>query len=267
MIDYHMHSERSGDCSASMISVCDAAIAGGLTEVCFTEHIDFEPTDLCYGKFDYSAYIAQGRQVQKAFAGRLTVRLGVEVDYQDCFRSKISEFLQGREFDYILGAAHYVDGVILEDHTKYFPGKTPNGAYEPFFDNALAAAQTGWFDALAHLDLCKRYGVLYFGEFDPTPYWERINQVLETVIGSGMSLEINTSGLRQNPRDCYPAREILELYRELGGTRITVGSDAHRAEDVGAGVTTALAMARSLGFEHVDTFSRRERIIRPIEEL
>ena len=132
---------------------------------------------------------------------------------------------------------------------EVFPGKdTPNEAYEPFFDNALAAAETGWFDALAHLDLCKRYGVLYFGEFDPTPFWERINRVLKTIIGNSMSLEINTSGLRQNPRACYPGEEILQRYCELGGKKITVGSDAHTSEDVGAGIRIRTGDGKQPGF-------------------
>ena len=46
MIDYHVHSENSGDSSVSMPSVCAAALDAGLAEICFTEHIDFEPTDL-----------------------------------------------------------------------------------------------------------------------------------------------------------------------------------------------------------------------------
>ena len=265
MIDYHVHSDCSGDSSAPMLDLCRAAIDRGITSVCFTEHIDFEPTDSCYGAFDYARYISRIHEAKEAFAGALDIRCGVEVDFQGKFRSHIEGFLDGKDFDFVLGAAHYVDGVILEDHRRYFPGKTPLEAYAPYFDNTLAAVETGWFDGIAHLDLCKRYGVRYFGPFDWSPHRERIERILRAVIERGMALEINTSGLRQSPRDLYPCRGILDLYFSLGGRSITVGSDAHRVADVGVGIAEALEIARGIGFEDVATYSRRGRGVAGIE--
>ena len=164
----------------------------------------------------------------------------------------------------MLGATHYVDGVILEDHECYFPGKSADEAYTPYFDNALATVETGWFDTLAHLDLCKRYGVRYFGRLDWAPYRERIEQILSAVIARDMAIEINTSGLRQSPEDTYPCRTILELYFSLGGRLITVGSDSHKVPDVGAGIDTALQLAREVGFDSVATFSGRQRSLTSI---
>jgi len=257
LIDYHLHSERSGDASGTIMDTCARAVEVGLTEICFTEHLDFEPTDDCYGAFDYDLYTRQIDEARDAFGGRLVVRRGIEVDYQEKHRSSIEDYLARAEFDYIVGSAHYVDGIILEDHGSYFPGKSARQAYEPYFENVIATIQTGWFDCVAHLDLCKRYGVRYFGSFACEPYWEWIDGALKTAIGMGMSIEINTSGLRQSPRDTYPCREILERYHALGGRSITVGSDSHRVEDVGAGIAEALEIARSVGFENATTFAGR----------
>lgn len=267
MIDYHVHSDCSGDCSVPMLDVCREAVGRGIKIICFTEHIDFEPTDACYGTFDYPLYRSRIQEAREAFAGELDIRCGVEVDFVGKYRSRIEDFLAGKDFDYVLGASHYVNGVILEDHELYFPGKTAEEAYTPFFDNTLAAVETGWFDAIAHLDLCKRYGVHYLGRFDWTPYRERIEQILRAVIERDMALEINTSGLRQLPGDTYPCREILEFYFALGGRSITVGSDAHYAADVGRGIAQALEMARSVGFEHVRAFKDREFALMPISEV
>lgn len=264
MIDCHMHSNCSGDCTASMPDMCQAAVQKGLKTICFTEHIDFEPTDSCFGQFDYDLYKRRISEARSTYGEVLDIRCGIEVDFQTKYRSEIGDLLAGTEFDYVLGAAHYVNGVILEDHERYFPGKTAEQAYTPYFSNTLAAVETGWFDTLAHLDLCKRYGVRYYGRLDWSPYREVIERILAAVVDKNMSLEINTSGLRQSPEDTYPSTDLLSLYASLGGKLITVGSDAHKPEHVGAGIQTAIDAARTLGFTSLSTYSARKRVAVPI---
>ena len=169
MIDCHMHSALSGDTETPFLDMCSAAINKGLTEICFTEHADFDPSDYNFGKFDYDRYKALIEQARELYSDRLSIFCGVEIDYQPKYEPQIRNFLRNKEFDYIIGSAHYVNGILLEEHERYFPGKTADEAYSPYFDNVLAAANAGCFDAIAHLDLCKRYGVRYFGRFDWSP--------------------------------------------------------------------------------------------------
>ncbi len=255
MIDSHVHSNCSGDCHTTMRDACLAAIERGITDLTFTDHVDFDPNDLCHGKYDYELQKRRIAEVQEEFADKLTIRRGVEIDFTLRFKADIEEFLKGKQFDFVLGAAHYVDGVILEEHESYFPGKAMHEAYAPYFETALAAAGSGLFDALAHVDLCKRYGVLYYGPFDWSPHREILEEILTLVIKQNMALEINTSGLRQAPGETYPGRSILELYHSLGGRIVTIGSDAHRAVDVGAGIEQAHRMATEIGLMQVSPAS------------
>jgi histidinol-phosphatase (PHP family) len=55
-----------------------------------------------------------------------------------------------------------------------------------------------------------------------------------------------------------PTKEILELYRRLGGELITVGSDAHHARHVGSGLDWAYDTLRSLGYRYITTFDQRK---------
>lgn len=256
MIDSHVHSHCSGDCRTPMRDVCLAAIERGITDLTFTDHVDFDPNDLCYGMFDYELYKRRIAEVRDEFGGKLTINCGIEVDFTVKYQGDIKEFIKDKEFDFILGAAHYVDGVILEEHETYFPGKCVYEAYAPYFETALAAAGSGLFDALAHVDLCKRYGVLYYGPFDWSPHRAIIEKILTLIIAQNMALEINTSGLRQAPGETYPGRSILELYQSLGGRVVTIGSDAHRAADVGAGIDQAHKMASEIGLAQISPSSR-----------
>lgn len=55
-----------------------------------------------------------------------------------------------------------------------------------------------------------------------------------------------------------PSRDILELYKQMGGEIITVGSDAHRPERVGDRIDEAYDLLKDIGFNYVTTFKERK---------
>lgn len=82
------------------------------------------------------------------------------------------------------------------------------------------------------MDLIVRYdeqGPYSFEKVKPI-----ITEILKTVIADGKGIEVNTSNHRYGIADMTPSRDILKLYRELGGTIITIGSDSHKKEHLGA---------------------------------
>ena len=64
-------------------------------------------------------------------------------------------------------------------------------------------------------------------------FYPVIREILKHIIKAGKGIEINTSSFRYKLNDLTPLRKILKLYNELGGEIITIGSDAHKAEDIG----------------------------------
>jgi histidinol-phosphatase (PHP family) len=46
VFDYHVHTEFSVDCKVPMSDSCRAAIAAGVTEIAFTDHVDHQPADM-----------------------------------------------------------------------------------------------------------------------------------------------------------------------------------------------------------------------------
>ena len=63
---------------------------------------------------------------------------------------------------------------------------------------------------------------------------------------------------------CRPIRfrsmRSLQLYRELGGRILTIGSDSHWKEHLGAFIKDTMEEAKKLGFHEICTFDR----MRPI---
>lgn len=62
----------------------------------------------------------------------------------------------------------------------------------------------------------------------------------------------------------FPTLEYIKLYREMGGESLSIGSDAHCAEDIGFGMKEALAIAKEAGFSYLCYYLEREPVYIPI---
>ncbi len=243
-----------------MLEQCERAADLGFFEIGITEHIDFDPQDMGYKYFDYEKWNEEIEGYQQSGNSHLTIKKGGEVDYQTRFYDRAANFLVGKDFDYILGAVHYVVGFSISDERaiKYLPQWNCQEIYDLYFEEVYNAARSGLFDVIAHLDLIKRYGTQFYGPFDFTRFSEQIERILKIIVEKGIGLEINTSGLTQAPGETYPGFEAIKLYKELGGEIITVGSDAHSPEAIGRNIDKGIELAREAGFEYITLFDKRD---------
>jgi len=255
--DYHVHTRFSIDSRSEMSAVCEEAVARGLREVAFTDHLNWGPgypTD----HLDLDQYAAEVDRCRALFDGRLRVQLGLEVGEPHVFAGRVAPLLRDRPFDIVLGSVHYVGGSRPIFEEAYFarPTREACGAY---FRDVAALAAEGDYDVLAHLDVIRRYAREFGRVYDgPAPYADPIRAALRAVVERGKGIEVNTFALRSGHDEPFPSLEILRWYRELGGEVLALGSDAHVPEDVGSSFDGALEMLRGLGFTRLATFERRE---------
>ena len=71
------------------------------------------------------------------------------------------------------------------------------------------------------------------------------------MIKNNTSLEINASTVWKGYGFTMPSEELIRLYYECGGRLITVGSDAHSADNVGGGIAETYGMLKRVGFKTV----------------
>ena len=71
---------------------------------------------------------------------------------------------------------------------------------------------------------------------------------------NGRGMEINT----YDGRTVSDWRPVLELFREVGGELVTVGSDAHTPQGVGKGVQAAYQLLSDVGFRYVTLYEKRQ---------
>ncbi|HZL06875.1 MAG TPA: histidinol-phosphatase HisJ family protein, partial [Coriobacteriia bacterium] len=158
-------------------------------------------------------------------------------------------------FDLVLGSVHYIDGWAFDDPERQdgYGAWDTLALWERYFADVARAAATGLIDVLGHVDLVKKFG------FVPTEdLADLYRRASEAIAASGVTVEINTAGLRKPCAEMYPGQELLtELVRH--GVPLTVGSDAHSPEDVGANWHEARRAILDAGGATVSVFRLRRR--------
>jgi histidinol-phosphatase (PHP family) len=268
VFDYHVHTEFSVDCKVPMAESCRAAIAAGVTEIAFTDHVDHQPSDLGFGYYRAEDYFRSLESARSAFGDHLTILAGAEVDFHTDTADDVERFIAeyGRSYDFVIGSVHYGPGgaIIFPEE---FAGRTLDDVFLPYFDQIQAAVATGWFDSIGHLDIPKRYAPKTHRTYDPIVYRNRLAEIFAVMIENGVAFEINTSGLRQAPRTSMPGPAIVRWYVEAGGRMITTGTDSHAAQTVGAGVAKTLDMLALCGIDAVASYRQRTPRLVPIAAL
>ena len=262
--DYHMHSRFSCDCQASMARMCQAAVDHGIAEIGFTEHYDLHPGDAnCRDWFQLEAWAAELAQVRAVFAGRLIIRAGVEIGEPHRFAAEARALLARYPFDYALGSLHWVGDISMFDR-DYFQTHPADEAYPAYFTELERMTALGGFDVLSHFDVPVRTAYAVYGGYDPKRYADSIRPVLRNCVANGLALDLNTSMLRRRVGVLTPGLDILRWYVELGGERVTLGSDAHQPAQVGSHLLEAMDIARAAGLKYLTHFEQRQPRLIPL---
>jgi histidinol-phosphatase (PHP family) len=252
-LDAHMHTDLSPDSKVPMELYAAQAFERGIREIALTDHLDFLPGAPAYDYADYPRRERLIRDLQERWAGKVTIRFGVELTFDSRFEDEIREHLHACRYDYAIGSVHEAfDGPYARDRIASFvEGKTLTEATALYFSETMAAIRSGLFDTLGHLDQCKRWLIRFFSPADFAAAPELYEPILAALVESGMNLEVNSSGLRHATGETYPAPWVVARYRELGGRRVTVGSDAHLPNCFAFGLEEACEIVAAAGFDRL----------------
>ena len=257
-LDAHMHTDLSPDSAVPIDVYAAAALERGIAEIAITDHVDFEPGAPAFG---YSTFADRERVVRGA-AERwgpqgVQIRFGVELTYDRSWEADIRAHLAQHAYDFTIGSVHdRVDSPYSRRRVEaWIEGRSLAEIVAPSFDEVEAAARSGLFDAIGHIDVVKRY---LFPHVKPAALEaapELYEPILRALVESGTALEVNTSGLRYAIGVTFPHPAIVTRFHELGGRAVTVGSDAHRADQLSWGLGDGYAIAAEAGFTEL-TFRR-----------
>ena len=268
--DTHMHCSFSTDSDTPMEQMVLHAVSLGLDGVCFTDHMDLDLKEIPGGFVaDPDEVLAEITRLRGIYDHRFTdspacgrefeIGFGLEFGMQPHLPGKFSAIARQYPLDFIPASCHLVDG-----RDPYYPqvwDGWDKDAYirrylEAFYENIRLMED---WDSLAHLDYIIRYipgrGDLVYDCMKKQG--DLVEALLRYVIDQGKCLEVNTAGFKYGFGQPHPSPSILKRYRELGGTRITIGSDAHAPQHIAGGFRETADLLLSLGFRTYTVFRER----------
>lgn len=250
IFDSHSHTSFSADSDMTAEDALKAARARGLGIV-FTEHLDVDfPGELDFS-FDPAAYWKQYEPLRGD-----NLHLGIEVGMQAGTAEASRAFVTRAPFDFVIGSVHLLRGIDIYEK-ECFEGREKDELYREYFRTmAEMIACHDFIDVLGHIDYIARTAPYKNPELSYGAFADEIDAVLRTAVAQGVVLELNTRrlGSRRALKELAP---IYARYHELGGRYVTLGSDAHGADAIGANFAAAEDFARAMGLSIVTFFARK----------
>ena len=263
--DYHLHSAFSADSDTPPEAQIERAIALGIPQICLTDHQDPDmPDEYPDFTFDTDIYFRTLQKLQEQYRDRIHICIGVELGIQPHLTDPLSSYVKAHPFDYVIGSTHLVNRMDPY-YPAYFAGRPEKEAHREYFETVLANLHAfSDFDALGHLDYIVRYGPTRNQNYRWTDFQDLIDEILRFLIEHGIALECNTAGYKAGLGHPNPTEEILIRYRELGGDRITLGSDGHVPDYVGHRFETIGDVLKRCGFRYYTVFEERKARFLPL---
>ncbi len=273
--DYHVHTYYSDDSDYLMEDVVKDAIDMKMDEICFTDHVDYgikvdqdnltdeEKKEMSKGyefspfNVNYPLYFNEIAKLRNQYS-EIKIKQGMEFGIQVHTIPMYQSLFNRYDFDFIILSCHQVED--KEFWTQDFQrGRTQKEYNERYYQEILNVIKVYKdYSVLGHLDMITRYDEAGVYPFENIK--DIVTEILKIVIKDEKGIEVNTSSYRYGLPDLTPSQNILKLYKELGGKIITLGSDSHQKEHLGAYIEETKKILKELGFEYYCTFDKMKPI-------
>jgi histidinol-phosphatase (PHP family) len=250
-LDSHLHTDQSPDSRVPIDVYAAQALERGIAELAITDHVDFDARDPAYGFTTFADRERVVRDAAQRWGPRgVTIRFGAELTFNRSWEPDVRRHVARHAYDFTIGSVHDWPGSPYRRSglAAWVAERPLDEVVAPYYDEVMAAARSDLFDTIGHLDVVKRYLHPYVTAADLAARMDLLEPVLGAIIEAGVALEVNTSGLRHPSGETYPSAAVVERFRELGGQRVTAGSDAHRPDWFAYRLADAYRIIEQAGF-------------------
>jgi histidinol-phosphatase (PHP family) len=185
----------------------------------------------------FARYVAEGRRLQREYAGRMRILVGMESEWYPGCGQWVAELRERFALDYVVGSVHHVGGVCFDlSRDDYARAVQEAGGlvplYAAYFDAQLEMLNRLNPEVVGHFDLVRLHDPNYAGTLAEHEVQRRILRNLQSVRESGAVLDVNARALLKGQPEPYVCGPILQAAAALG-VGCVFGDDAHGAGDVG----------------------------------
>lgn len=210
LADTHMHSMYSYDGQMTIEDIVRQGISLNLKYLCITEHLEFSQISLKQAINRYKIYENEINRLSELYPSIILLK-GIEVSNPNHYMYEL-ESMQNMKIDYIIGSNHNLIPSI------------------EYYQEILKIVQCGLIDAIGHLDYVRR-------KYNVECPDDLLNEIFENMNKNSIVLEVNSSAQRRIQDLSFPNHDIIDLYLNNYDSRITIGSDAHRINEIYDGIT------------------------------
>lgn len=274
LIDCHTHTQYSMDSDADIIEMIERAKALNLSAYAVTdhcecnfwypeEHYSAEEAVFAHDYFNYSRDFENSISAVTALKEKYTdfnLICGIEMGQAMLDTEAAGKIVSDPRLDFVIASVHQIKNEQDFYYINY-DNMTMNEIYnllERYFIEVYELCKWGKFDVIGHLTYCIRYMKMRNGiNPDLSRFDEIIAESFRELAKKGKGIEINTSGIRQKCGHPFPSLKYVKLFHDMGGEVLSIGSDAHTVEDLGANISECIEIAKTAGFNHICYFKNR----------
>lgn len=279
--DFHTHSQLCHHAVGTIEDYIIKAIELKLNTIGISDHFPFEflanieripYEDYAITLDEIDEYLSMIEGFKEKYRNKINIRTAFEVDFfenqEDVLNFHLDKIKD--KLDYIIGSIHVLnfqdgkgawsfdDNRFREDYNFYGPDKVYLLYYKKLRE--MISSRKFDFDIIGHFDLPKKFND--FPEHKELIFDEAI-KALKLVKKKGITMEINTSGLRKDVKEQYPSEEILKKAFELD-IPVLLGSDAHNPNDIAWEFKKIIKMLKRIGYNQIAHFDKRKMTFKEI---
>lgn len=252
---FHSHTEFC-DGRAQMEAFAREAVSRGFTHYGFTPHSPLPIASPCNMTMEnVPRYLAEVERIRREYGGNgCRFYAGMEIDYLGDHWGPASEVFRSMPLDYSIGSVHFIpsqEGEYVDIDGRYesFRRKMSEKFHddlryvvETFFAQSHRMLDAGGFDIIGHLDKIGHNASHHCDGVEDLPWYRAlVNDLLDHVIASGVTVEINTKAFADHNGRLFPAERHIPRLVEAG-VPLIVNSDAHVPALIDASRPYALAL-------------------------
>lgn len=223
--NYHAHTWRCQHAYGTEREYIEAAIAMGIKEFGFSDHIPFPDTGTYVSAIrmrmeQVPEYVGTIRALEREYKDDIRIFVGFEAEYVPEFYEEQMHMFRSCGCDYLILGQHFLNN---EEMGPYTGTETEDeGRIRQYVDIVIEGMKTGSYQCLAHPDMMNYQGL------DSVYDWE-MTRLCKEMKELDIPLEINMLGMAYDR--VYPAERFWKIAGETGNS-VVLGLDAHCLEDI-----------------------------------